>query len=212
MGEARRYTMREELANSATHGLGVALAIVATAALVLPALRAGETLRAASFAVYGATLIFLYLASTFYHAWPGPRGKRVLQRLDHAGIFLLIAGTYTPVALLVLGGGPGWALFGVVWGVALAGVWLELWHRRRLDRVLLWAYLGLGWIVVLAAPRIWRELSGEGLGWLAAGGLCYTGGVAFYLWRRLPFGHAVWHLWVLAGSACHFFLFLWHVA
>jgi hemolysin III len=210
MGAVREYSVREEAANYVTHALGAALAIAALVLLLVPAARSGEALRVASFAVYGGTLILLYLASTLYHAWPQGKRKQWLQRLDHAGIFLLIAGTYTPVTVLVLRGGWGWSLFGVVWGVALVGVVIELVHAR-LERPLLWAYIGLGWIVVLAAPKLWASLPLAGLLWLAAGGACYTGGVVFYLWRRLPFGHAIWHLWVLAGSACHFFLFYRHV-
>lgn len=161
--------------------------------------------------IYGATLVLLYTASTFYHALPPGRGKRVFGILDHAAIFLLIAGTYTPFTLVTLRGGWGWSLFGVIWGIAAAGTVLEAVARGRWRRLQLVLYLAMGWGVVLVARPLVQELARGGLVLLACGGLAYTLGVIFYVWKRLPFHHAVWHVFVLAGSICHFFAVLLYV-
>jgi len=204
------YTAAEEVAHSLTHGVGLLLGIAALVLVVVFAAQRGSAIHVVSCAVYGSTLVVLYAASTFYHALPSGRGKRVFGILDHAAIFLLIAGTYTPFALITLSGGFGWTLFGVIWGIAIGGIVLEAVSRGRFRRIQLLLYLGMGWGVVAAARPLLRELATPGLVLLAAGGMAYTLGVIFFVWRR-PFHHAVWHVFVLAGSICHFFAVLLYV-
>lgn len=186
----------------ATHALGAALAI---AALVVMVIRSeGEAFRTVSSAVFGGTLVLLYTSSALYHTVTTPRKKSVLQAMDHACIYLLIAGSYTPLTLVSLRGPWGWSLFGVVWFLALAGVLLKALCRGRRDTW--WStalYIGMGWIAVVAMGPMLRALPPAGVAWLVAGGLCYSLGVIFFSWRRLRFNHAIWHLFVLAGSACH---------
>jgi hemolysin III len=178
--------------------------------MVVFAAQRGSAIHVVSCAVYGSTLVVLYAASTFYHALPSGRGKRVFGILDHAAIFLLIAGTYTPFALITLSGGFGWTLFAVIWGIAIGGIVLEAVSRGRFRRIQLLLYLGMGWGIVGAARPLLRELATPGLLLLAAGGMAYTLGVIFFVWRR-PFHHAVWHVFVLAASICHFFAVLLYV-
>jgi len=204
------YTAAEEVAHSLTHGVGLLLGIAALVLMVVFAAQRGSAIHVVSCAVYGSTLVVLYAASTFYHALPSGRGKRVFGILDHAAIFLLIAGTYTPFALITLSGGFGWSLFGVIWGIAIGGIVLEAVSRGRFRRIQLLLYLGMGWGIVGAARPLLQELATPGLVLLAAGGLAYTLGVIFFVWRR-PFHHAIWHLFVLAGSICHFFAVLLYV-
>lgn len=208
---SRPYTPGEEIANSVTHGIGIVLAIVGLGVLIAFASRFGDARHIASVAIYGATLILLYTASTLYHGIPLPRAKAVFRTLDHIAIFLLIAGTYTPFTLINLRGAWGWTLFGTVWGIALFGVVFELTSLRRFRRVSLMLYLGMGWAVVIAAKPLVASMAPGGLVLLVAGGLFYTLGVAFYVWERLLYHHAVWHLFVLGGSVCHFFTVLFHV-
>jgi len=197
------YTPREELANSLTHGLGAGLSAAGLVLLVVRSAQHGNTWHVVSTAIFGASLVLLYTASTLYHSLRGERLKQVLQKLDHAAIFLLIAGTYTPFVLVTLRGPWGWSLFGVVWGLAGAGVTLKFWLAGRFRLVSTLIYLAMGWLVMVAIKPLVAALPAGGLQLLVAGGLCYTGGAAFYLWKRLPYHHAIWHLWVLAGSACH---------
>jgi hemolysin III len=203
-------TLGEELANSVTHGLGALLAIGGVAVLVTFAARRGTAWHVVACSIFGGTLVLLYVASTLYHAIPSPRVKRVLQTLDHTGILFLIAGTYTPFTLVTLRGPWGWSLFGVVWGLALGGVLLELFAPRR--RVLAVAlYLVMGWSVVVAFRPLMAGMAPGGLRLLALGGIAYTLGVVFYAWRRLQYHHALWHGFVLLGSASHFFAVLYYV-
>lgn len=197
------YTPREELANAITHGCGAALSVAGLALLVTFAALRGDAWHVVSAAVFGTTLVLLYTASTLYHAFRDADTKRLLRKLDHAGIFLLIAGTYTPFLLVSLRGPWGWSLFGVVWGLGLAGIVLKFWLAGRFRLVSTLIYLGMGWLVVLAVRPMLEAVPPGGLWLLLAGGLSYTGGAVFYLWRRLPYHHAVWHVFVLAGSACH---------
>jgi hemolysin III len=201
--DAERFTAAEELAHSLTHGAGLVLGVFALVLLIVFAVRKGTPIHVISCTVYGSTLVLMYASSTLYHALPVGRGKRVFEVLDHASIFLLIAGTYTPFALVTLEGGLGWSLFAVIWTLALGGVLLEAVSRERLRRLKLLLYLLMGWGIVGAARPLVRELPPGGLILLLAGGLFYTIGVVFYVWRR-PFHHMVWHLFVLAGSICHF--------
>jgi hemolysin III len=201
---------REEIANSVTHGVGTLLAVAGVAVLVTLAAVRGTAWHVVSCSVFGASLVLLYLASTLYHAIPAPRARRVLQALDHAGILLLIAGTYTPFTLVTLRGPWGWTLFGIVWGLAVLGVALDLLAPRR--RVLAVAlYLLMGWVVVIAMRPLMAGMAAGGIRLLVVGGLAYTLGVVFYAWRRLPYHHALWHGFVLLGSAAHFFAVLFYV-
>lgn len=196
------YTPREELAHALTHGFGVALAAIGLVLLLVLAAGSG-TMGLVATSVFGATLVFAYVASTVYHALPSRlRAKRVWQRLDHAAIHLLIAGTYTPFTLLALGGSWGWTLFGVVWGLAALGLVVVATPLARFRRASLVLYLAMGWLAVVAIVPLVRALPLGGLVLLVAGGLAYTLGVPFYLSTR-RFAHAIWHGFVLAGSACH---------
>lgn len=205
------YTLGEEIANALTHGVGVGLAIAALAVLVTFSGLYGDVWRVVSFSIYGATLVLLYLASTLYHGFRSPGLKRIFKGLDHAAIFLLIAGTYTPFTLVTLRGAWGWTLFGLIWGFALSGITFETIFLGRYMRYVVAMYIAMGWLAVIAVKPLLEALPTGGLVWLASGGLAYTGGVVFYAWKSLPFGHAVWHLFVLAGSACHFFAMLFYV-
>ena len=208
---ASTYTPREELANSLTHGLGVALSIAGLVLMVVFSARYGDAWQVVSTTVFGATLVLLYSSSTIYHSFRDEQLKHVLQKFDHAAIFLLIAGTYTPFALITLRGPWGWSIFGVVWGLAVVGITLKFWFAGRFRLASTLIYIGMGWLVMVAIKPLVALLPPGGLRLLIAGGLCYTGGAAFYLWKRLPYHHAIWHLFVLAGSACHWaavFLYL----
>lgn len=201
-----RYSRGEEIANGATHGIGAALSLCGLAFLVALAIRQADPYRIAAYAVYGTCLSTLYLASTLYHSLQAPRAKRVLRMIDHAAIYLLIAGTYTPFLLDNLRVAWRWApaMLAVIWGLALLGITLETLAIQRLRRVSALPYILMGWLCVVALRQMLANIPPVGLAWLVAGGVAYTAGVAFYLWRRLPYSHAIWHLFVLAGSACHF--------
>lgn len=201
--EPSNYSPREELANAITHAIGIALSVAGLALLVTTASLHGDAWQVVSVAIFGATLVLLYTASTLYHSFRQPETKRLLRKFDHAGIFLLIAGTYTPFLLVSLRGPWGWSLFGVVWGLGIAGVVMKFWLAGRFKVLSTLIYLGMGWIVVIALQPMLEAVPAGGLWLLLAGGLCYTGGTVFYLWKRLPYHHAVWHLFVLAGSICH---------
>lgn len=205
------YSPAEEIAHAVTHGIGVLLSIAGLVVLVAFASLNGDAWHITSCAIYGATLILLYTASTLYHGIPNPRAKKVLQRLDHAAIFLLIAGTYTPFTLVNLRGGWGWTLFGMVWAITIFGMVLELTARRRYKRLSIALYLGLGWLVVVAVKPMLAAVDTAGLLLLLAGGLSYSLGVIFYVWKRLAYHHAVWHVFVLTGSILHFFAVLFYV-
>ena len=171
----------------------------------------GTVWHVVSCSIYGATLVLLFSASTLYHSLPWPRVKRTLKILDHSAIYLLIAGTYTPFLLGPLKGPWGWSLFGVIWGLALGGVAFKLFFAGRFKLLSTLIYDGLGWIVVVAIRPLWHSLPLGGLLWLVAGGVFYTVGTVFYLGRRIPYNHAIWHVFVLAGSLCHFFSVLLYV-
>jgi len=199
-----QYSKGEEIANSITHGLGVLLAITGLVLLILVAVAHGTARHIVSSSLYGSTLVLLYLASTLYHTVQHPRTKRILRVFDHSAILLLIAGTYTPFTLISLQGPWGWSLFGTIWGLALLGIILEVTRLRRLRVLLITLYLVMGWAVIVAIKPMFTHVPPAGLWLLLSGGLCYTGGVFFYLWKRLPYHHAIWHLFVLAGSTLHY--------
>lgn len=207
----KRYTVWEEVAHAVTHGVGAVLSIVALVFMLIWAVTYGDTWHVVAASIYGASLILLYTASTLYHAFPWPRIKRFFQQMDHAAIFVLIAGTYTPFALINLRGPWGWSLLGVVWGIAFIGVAIELFVKKPPKWLSLSLYLGLGWMAVVAIKPMLDNVEATGLLLLLAGGLAYTLGVVFYVWRSLPYHHAVWHLFVLAGSVFHFFSIFYFV-
>ena len=194
---------REEWWNSVTHGFGLVASVTATVLLVVFAALGGDPWLIVGVSVFGTTLVLLYAASTLYHAVGSPRAKGWLRSLDHGAIFLLIAGTYTPFVLVPLRGGWGWSLFGVVWGFAVVGVVFKLLAAERFPRISTAVYIALGWVVVVAIVPLVRRVPAATLGWLLAGGLSYTAGTIFYGCHRVPYGHAIWHLFVLGGSACH---------
>jgi hemolysin III len=201
----------EELANAITHGIGVILSIVGFAVVVTLSSLHGDVWRISGTAVFGATLVLLYSTSTLYHSFRDEGIKRVLRKFDHAAIFLLIAGTYTPFLLVTLRGLWGWSLFAIVWSLAVIGVVLKFWFAGRFRVVSTLIYIAMGWLVLAALRPLRAALPPAGVWLLVAGGFCYTGGAVFYLWRRLPFHHAVWHLWVMAGSTCHWCAVLLYV-
>jgi hemolysin III len=205
-----RYSLREEIAHSVISAVGVALAVGGSAVLIAHANNYGTARHILSCSVYGATLIFLYTASTLYHSIHFPRAKAILRALDHSAIFLLIAGTYTPFTLVNLRDAGGWSLFGVIWGLAALGIAFQAWLRRwPVARVGL--YVGMGWAVVVVVKPMFATVAPGGLLLLLVGGLAYTLGLGFYAWRRLPYHHAIWHVFVLAGSISHFFAILFYV-
>jgi len=205
------YTLGEEIAHAVSHGIGILLSIAGLVVMVAFASLYGNAWHIVSCSIYGATLILLYTASTLYHGITLPRVKRIFQRIDHAAIFLLIAGTYTPFTLVTLRGGLGWTLFGLVWGFAILGVVLETLVDKRIKWLSLSLYLGMGWTVVIAIRPMLDSVASGGLILLLAGGLCYSLGVIFYTWKRLAYHHAVWHLFVMAGSLLHFFSIFFYV-
>jgi len=198
------FSTGEEIAHSVTHGLGAVLGIVGLVLLVRRALVLGDPRVLAADVVFGASMIVLYAASTLYHALTPPRVKRVFEILDHGAIYLLIAGTYTPFLVLGIGGTLGRTLLIVVWFLAVAGIVFKVFFTGRFRLVSTLLYIGMGWLIVVAVRPLVAAVPTPALVWLLAGGICYTGGTVFYLWRGLRFGHALWHLCVLAGTACHF--------
>ncbi|MGY6555872.1 MAG: PAQR family membrane homeostasis protein TrhA [Wenzhouxiangella sp.] len=199
-----RQQHREEIANALTHGFGALLAIGGGAVLIsLLAAQAGAR-ELISATVFVATLILLYTASTLYHLARDPVRKARLKVLDHCAIFLLIAGTYTPFTVVALRGGWGWSLFGVIWGLALFGIILKLFFTGRFRLLSTATYIGMGWLIVVAFVPLTEALTPSALAWLIAGGVLYTAGTLFYHAHRLPYSHAIWHLFVLGGSVCHF--------
>jgi hemolysin III len=209
--ESSEYTRREEIANSITHGIGALLSVAGLAVLVGFSTTRGDAWHIVSCSIYGATLILLYLASTLYHSISQPNLKELLRTFDHSAIYLLIAGTYTPFMLVSLRGPWGWSLFGTIWGIALLGIILKTTSFGRLPGISLGFYLTMGWIVIIAIKPLLAALDKGGLWLLVLGGLAYTGGVIFYAWEKLPYSHAIWHLFVMAGSAFHFFAILFYV-
>ena len=209
--QVSEYSCAEEVANSITHGLGMLLSIGGLAVLVGFASVYGNAWHITACSIFGATLILSYASSTLYHSIPIPAAKRVLKVVDHAAIYLLIAGTYTPFTLVSLRGPWGWSLFGTIWGLALLGVVLKITMLGRIRGVSTVIYLAMGWIVLVAVKPMLSSVDAGGLILLLSGGLAYSAGVVFYIWRRLPFNHAIWHLFVLTGSFCHFFAILFYV-
>ena len=203
---------REEVANTLSHGLGLVLALAAAPVLIVAAVSRGDSVGVIGNSVFAATMVLLYLSSTWYHATPESLLKARLRRLDHAAIYLLIAGTYTPFTLGTLSGPWGWTLFGLVWGAAAVGVSEKLISGVRYPRLSTILYLIMGWAVLVAVRPLIHNVPPEGIAWLVAGGLSYTLGTVFYTARHLPYHHLIWHMFVLSGTTCHFFAVLWYAA
>ncbi|GAB2586376.1 hemolysin III family protein [Dyella jejuensis] len=206
-----RYGFGDELASSVIHGIGILLSVIGLALLVMRTASTGTASDVLASAVYGISLILLYTASTLYHAIRMESARRMLRTLDHIAIFLLIAGTYTPFTLIALRGAWGWSLFGIVWTLALLGSALELGMLKRYRRLAVLLYVAMGWIGIAAFRPLLAHLQTGGMLLLLAGGMAYTLGVPFYLWRRLPYHHSVWHFFVLAGSALQFLAVFFYV-
>jgi hemolysin III len=203
MEATKEYSVGHEVANSVTHGLAAVLSIVGLVLLVVTAARTGDPWRITSAAIYGGSMILLFLMSTLYHAFPWPRVKHFFRLLDHSAIFLLIAGSYTPFLLVAARGTVAWILFGIVWTIAIGGIVFEIVLLDRIKWLTIVLYVGMGWVGVLFGKMFFDALSAPALIWLAAGGLAYTTGVIFYKWKGLPFHHAIWHGFVVAGAVCH---------
>ncbi len=201
----RALPFYEELANTLSHAVGVALSVVGLILLVVRAALYGDAWQVVSFSVFGSSLILLYLASTLYHGFKSKRIKEILRTLDHSAIYLLIAGTYTPFLLITLRGPWGWSLFGVIWGLAILGIAFKIIFGHKYEIVSTIFYVLMGWVVIIAIKPLLAALPMAGFVWLLAGGLAYTTGVIFYAWEKLPFNHAIWHGFVLVGSFFHFF-------
>ena len=203
-------TLREEIANSITHGIGFLLSVAGLVVLVVSASMEGDPWKVVSFTVYGSSLVVLYLASTFYHSFHSPRLKHALRIVDHCAIYLLIAGTYTPFTLLNMRGPLGWTMFGVIWGLAAIGIGAKAFHVDRYPILTPLIYIAMGWLGVIAIRPTLELIPPGGLALLAAGGITYTVGVIFYALERVPYNHAIWHLFVLSASMCHFFAVLFY--
>lgn len=207
-GPGSYYDQIEERINSLTHGVGAVFSVVGLIILITRAVSEGTIWHIASFSIYGISLVVMYFSSTLYHSIPNPRWKVILQKLDHSAIFLLISGTYTPFLLVNLRGALGWSLFGVVWGITLVGLILKFSFISRWEGISVLLYLAMGWLAVLAGDQLVQKVEPSSLVLLMVGGVFYTVGVVFYLWRRLPYNHAVWHFFVLGGSISHYFAVL----
>jgi len=210
--EERPQSLGEEIANSVSHGIALLAALVAFPILVTSALNRGDLAGTVGATVFATTMVLLYLASTLFHALPPNRAKRVFQILDHSAIYLLIAGTYTPFTLGVLRGAWGWTLFGLVWGLAVVGTVFKSFGGVRYTTFSTWVYLAMGWLVLIAIEPVWTLVPKWGLFWLVAGGIAYTAGTVFFMAERIRYFHFVWHLFVIAGTACHFIAVQWYAA
>ena len=203
-GSEKHYTVAEEVANAITHAVGVVLSVVALVLMVVYASSGGDAWRIVGASIFGSALILLYLASTLYHALPQPSVKRIMRIFDHSAIYVLIAGTYTPFLLGYMRSTLGWAMFGVLWGAAIAGIVFKFFFIGRFDKISTLLYVAMGWTIMVAIKPALELVPAGAMVLMLIGGLAYTGGVIFYLWDRLPYNHAIWHLFVLAGSATHF--------
>ena len=209
-GCLRRQSLGEEIANSVSHGLGLLIALVSGPVLVIAAARQGGLTAIIGSGIFTLTLVLLYLTSTLYHALPHNKAKHLFQVFDHAAIFLLIAGTYTPFTLGVLRGGWGWVLLALVWGLAVVGVGVKVIGGIRYPRLSTYLYVGMGWLALIAIRPGWLSVPLGGIMWLVAGGVAYTAGVGFFAAEQRHYSHFVWHLFVLAGSICHILAVLWY--
>ncbi len=209
--EYRDYSVAEEVAHAVTHGIAAVASIVALVLMVALAALHGTALHVAAVSIYGASLVLLYTSSTLYHSIPIESARKVLHTLDHAAIYVLIAGSYTPFALISLEGRTGWLLFGIIWTLAIAGVVFKLFFTGRFDKLSVVLYLAMGWLVVLFGNQVLEALPTGGVILLAAGGLSYSVGAIFYLWRSLRYNHTIWHVFVVGGSLLQFLAVLLYV-
>lgn len=205
------YTEEEELVNRLTHSVAALLSLIGLVVLVNVAARTGDPYRIISSAVFCGALTLFYIISTLYHSVRSPRARYIFRVLDHAGIFLVIASTYTPITLVSMREGSGWILFGVVWGLAIGGAIFKTFMTHRLAFLAPVFYIALGWLIVVDLEGLLTMVPPGGIFWLLAGGLCYTFGIIFYAIDRIPFNHAIWHGFVIAGSLCHYLAILWYV-
>lgn len=207
----RQESIKEEIANAITHGLGVLLSIPALVVLIIFAVKYGDIWHVVSFSIFGSTMFLLYLFSTLLHSITHPTAKKVFAILDHSAIYLLIAGTYTPFVLVTLRGWIGWTIFGIVWGLAIIGIVFKIFFVERFMILSTVCYCLMGWMIIVAIKPIYESIGFNDFMLLLTGGIFYTVGAVFYVWRKLPYNHAIWHLFVLAGSASMFFSILFYV-
>ncbi|QDI92458.1 hemolysin III family protein [Salicibibacter halophilus] len=205
------FTKKEEIANAVTHGIGSLLSIAALVLLIVYATQIGTPLHIVSVSIFGATMLLLYVCSTLVHSFPKGKAKNLFEILDHSSIYLFIAGTYTPFLFHVLEGTMSWTLFGIIWGLAITGIVFKIFFVRRFRVLSTLLYILMGWIIVIAWAPLSAVVPTGGLVLLIIGGIFYTTGAFFYLWGRFPYHHAIWHLFVIAGSAAHFFAILFYV-
>lgn len=198
------YSRLEERLNFLSHGVAALVSLIGTVVLIVLAARQSDPWKVLAFSIYGGSMTLLFLSSTLYHSATSPAARRLFKMLDHCAIFLLIAGTYTPFLLVNMRAGTGWLLFAIIWGLAAVGILLKLLYGHRLKALRVGIYLGMGWLIVFASSELAATVSQLGFGLVVAGGIVYTLGVVFYLVNRIPFNHAIWHLFVVGGSACHF--------
>lgn len=208
MADTHTFSRREEIANSVTHGIGIPLSIAGLVLLIIFASIKGSALHVVSFTIYGVTMLLLYICSTLLHSFPEGKAKNVFEVFDHSSIYLFIAGTYTPILFNVIKGPLGWSLFGIIWGIALAGVVFKSFFVKKYLFTSTLIYIIMGWMIVFAWKPLLNTFPTEGITLLIVGGALYTVGTIFYVWRSFPFHHAVWHLFVLAGTIVHFFSIL----
>lgn len=207
----KRYSFAEEVFNSVSHGIGAGLGIAGLVIMIVYAAYTGDAWKIVSTTIFGASLIFMYTSSTLYHALVG-RKRVFFNKMDHSAIYVLIAGTYTPFMLVTLRGPWGWSIFGAIWALAIAGILFKMfWYTKKLRTLSAVIYLIMGWLVVIALKPLIAKLPIGGLIWLVAGGLSYSIGIIFYLVKKIPFGHGIWHLFVLGGSFCHYLSVLLYV-
>ena len=204
MNSLKFYSPLEEKTNIISHAIGLALSVVALVAMVIKASLYGNGWHVVSVSIFGASLISLYAASTFYHSAKQPRRRSRLRILDHATIYVLIAGTYTPLTLITLNSTTGWVIFGASWAMAISGIVLKLFFTGRFNVISTLMYVFMGWMIVFAITPLIDSLSTQGLFWLFAGGVAYTTGAILYSIKKIKFNHAIFHMFVLLGSACHF--------
>ncbi|HNQ65814.1 MAG TPA: hemolysin III family protein [Smithella sp.] len=208
---AENYTPLEEIFNSLTHGIGILISLAGMVLMIVFASRYGNVNHIVSCTIFGLTLVMLYTASTLYHSFRKPTLKHVFKICDHSCIYLLIAGTYTPFLMVTLKGMLGWSLFAVVWTLTAAGILFKIFFVYRFNILSTIAYILMGWIIIFAVKPLLHSLPEGGIAFLVAGGLAYTLGTIFYAWKKLPFNHAIWHLFVLGGSICHFLAVILYV-
>ena len=209
--EIFKFTIEEEIWNGITHGIGTGLAIAGLATLVVLASIYGNSLHLISFSIYGGSLVLLYLASMLYHSIQVPKVKQILRVFDHAAIYLLIAGTYTPFLLVNLRGRVGYTLLAIVWGIALVGIIFRSIFVGRFEVLTTIGYVAMGWLMVVAYEDFIAAVAPGGIALIVAGGIMYTTGIIFYAWKKIPYNHAIWHLFVIGGSVFHYFAIVYHV-